>query len=90
MAEVCVVDMGRVRHLGRHGQRSLLIKRDFYDKSPAERKLVFKLDVVMLTTMTIGWWIKNLDQSNVSRTLEPFVVLSILKCRSYQTPMSLA
>jgi ACS family pantothenate transporter-like MFS transporter len=40
---------------------------DFYDKSPAERKLVFKLDCFMLASMTIGWWVKNLDQSNVSQ-----------------------
>ncbi|WVW79478.1 hypothetical protein I302_101447 [Kwoniella bestiolae CBS 10118] len=39
---------------------------DYYDKSPAERKLVFKLDCFLLTALTLGWWIKNVDQSNLS------------------------
>ncbi|WWD19978.1 hypothetical protein CI109_104451 [Kwoniella shandongensis] len=39
---------------------------DFYEKSDAERALVFKLDCFMLASLTIGWWIKNLDQSNLS------------------------
>ncbi|ODO09533.1 hypothetical protein I350_03136 [Cryptococcus amylolentus CBS 6273] len=37
---------------------------DYYEKSNAERTLVFKLDCFMLTAMTLGWWVKNLDQSN--------------------------
>ena len=44
-----------------------LILSDYYDKSDAERRLVFKLDCFMLTSLTLGWWVKNLDQSNVSR-----------------------
>lgn len=39
---------------------------DYYEKSDAERHLVFKLDCFMLSVMTLGWWLKNLDQSNVS------------------------
>jgi hypothetical protein len=27
---------------------------------------VFKLDCFMLASLTIGWWLKNIDQSNVS------------------------
>ncbi|KAK8861756.1 hypothetical protein IAR55_002579 [Kwoniella newhampshirensis] len=39
---------------------------DYYDKSDAERKLVFKLDCFMLAALTVGWWLKNLDQTNLS------------------------
>ncbi|ORY29322.1 pantothenate transporter liz1 [Naematelia encephala] len=39
---------------------------DYYDKSDAERRLVFKLDIFMLSAMTLGWWLKNLDQTNLS------------------------
>lgn len=41
-------------------------RSDYYEKSDAERKLVFKLDCFMLASLTIGWWLKNIDQSNVS------------------------
>ncbi|WWD22209.1 hypothetical protein CI109_106700 [Kwoniella shandongensis] len=42
---------------------------DYYTKSPAERRLVFKLDCFMLTALTIGWWLKNIDQSNLTNAI---------------------
>lgn len=33
----------------------LLNSSDYYEKSAAERRLVFKLDCFMLTAMTLGW-----------------------------------
>nr|XP_019010629.1 uncharacterized protein I206_05103 [Kwoniella pini CBS 10737]OCF49410.1 hypothetical protein I206_05103 [Kwoniella pini CBS 10737] len=45
---------------------SFIWDSDYYEKSDAERNLVFKLDCFMLTAMTIGWWLKNLDQNNLS------------------------
>ncbi|WWD03818.1 hypothetical protein V865_001874 [Kwoniella europaea PYCC6329] len=45
---------------------SFIWDSDYYEKSDAERKLVFKLDCFMLTAMTIGWWLKNLDQNNLA------------------------
>ncbi|EIW67156.1 hypothetical protein TREMEDRAFT_64396 [Tremella mesenterica DSM 1558] len=46
---------------------SFIWDADFYDKSDAERRLVFKLDCFLLPALTLGWWVKNLDQSNLSR-----------------------
>ncbi|KAL7420698.1 hypothetical protein Q5752_004649 [Cryptotrichosporon argae] len=45
---------------------SLVWDPDFATKSHAERRLVFKLDVTLLTALTIGWWIKNIDQTNLA------------------------
>lgn len=44
--------------------RSLLW--DTFDKSPEERKFLFKLDAVILTFASLGYFIKYLDQVNVS------------------------
>ncbi|ORY26989.1 major facilitator superfamily domain-containing protein [Naematelia encephala] len=39
---------------------------DTFDLPPDERKLLFKLDAVLLTFMSLGYFVKNLDQSNVT------------------------
>ncbi|OCF31598.1 hypothetical protein I316_06797 [Kwoniella heveanensis BCC8398] len=45
---------------------SFIWDSDYYEKSDADRRLVFKLDCYMLTALTIGWWLKNLDQNNLA------------------------
>ncbi|OTA99904.1 hypothetical protein M426DRAFT_268431 [Hypoxylon sp. CI-4A] len=39
---------------------------DTFDKSPEERKFLFKLDAVILTFASLGYFIKNLDQINLN------------------------
>lgn len=39
---------------------------DTLDKSPEERKFLFKLDAAVLTFATLGYFIKYLDQSNIN------------------------
>ncbi|KAI4863656.1 MFS general substrate transporter [Hypoxylon rubiginosum] len=39
---------------------------DSLDKSPEERRFLFKLDAVVLTFASLGYFIKNLDQINVT------------------------
>lgn len=39
---------------------------DTFDKSPEERKFLFKLDGVILTFASLGYFIKYLDQVNVN------------------------
>ncbi|KAF7563921.1 hypothetical protein G7046_g184 [Stylonectria norvegica] len=39
---------------------------DTLDKSPEERKFLFKLDAVILTFASLGYFIKNLDQININ------------------------
>ena len=39
---------------------------DSLDKSPEERKFLFKLDSAVLTFATLGYFIKYLDQSNIN------------------------
>ncbi|KAI1336001.1 pantothenate transporter liz1 [Xylariaceae sp. FL0016] len=39
---------------------------DTFDKSPEERRFLFKLDTVILTFASLGYFIKYLDQVNVS------------------------
>ncbi|KAI1458486.1 MFS general substrate transporter [Annulohypoxylon moriforme] len=39
---------------------------DTFDKSPEERRFLFKLDAVILTFASLGYFIKNLDQINVN------------------------
>lgn len=38
---------------------------DSLDKSPEERKFLFKLDTALLTFASLGYFIKYLDQSNI-------------------------
>lgn len=44
--------------------RSLLW--DTFDRSPEERRFLFKLDAVILTFASLGYFIKYLDQVNIS------------------------
>lgn len=39
---------------------------DSLDKSPEERKFLFKLDCAVLTFASLGYFIKYLDQSNIN------------------------
>lgn len=39
---------------------------DTFDKSPEERRFLFKLDAAILTFASLGYFIKYLDQANIS------------------------
>ncbi|WWD22599.1 hypothetical protein CI109_107092 [Kwoniella shandongensis] len=39
---------------------------DTFDRPPAERKLLFKVDAVILTFASLGYFLKNLDQTNIN------------------------
>lgn len=39
---------------------------DTLDKSPEEQRFLFKLDVAILTLASLGYFIKNLDQTNIN------------------------
>lgn len=39
---------------------------DTFDKSPEERKFLFKLDGIILTLASLGYFIKYLDQVNIN------------------------
>ncbi|KAL9067902.1 MAG: hypothetical protein Q9157_006667 [Trypethelium eluteriae] len=39
---------------------------DTFDKSPEERKFLFKLDTCLLTFASLGYFIKYLDQANIN------------------------
>ena len=39
---------------------------DTFDKSPEERKFLYKLDTVVLTLASLGYFIKYLDQININ------------------------
>lgn len=39
---------------------------DTFDRSPEERRFLFKLDAVILTFASLGYFIKYLDQVNIS------------------------
>lgn len=39
---------------------------DTFDKSPEERRFLFKLDAAVLTFASLGYFIKYLDQSNIN------------------------
>ncbi|OCF58737.1 hypothetical protein L486_03227 [Kwoniella mangroviensis CBS 10435] len=39
---------------------------DYYEKSNAERKLVFKLDCALLSLLCFGWLMKYIDQTNLA------------------------
>jgi ACS family pantothenate transporter-like MFS transporter len=42
---------------------------DTFDKSPEERKFLFKLDAALLTFASLGYFIKYLDQANINNAL---------------------
>lgn len=39
---------------------------DTLDKSPEERRFLFKIDAAILTMASLGYFIKNLDQININ------------------------
>lgn len=39
---------------------------DTFDKSPEERRFLFKLDAVVITLASLGYFIKYLDQININ------------------------
>ncbi|KAJ0415163.1 major facilitator superfamily domain-containing protein [Aspergillus carlsbadensis] len=39
---------------------------DTFDKSPEERRFLFKLDMALLTFATLGYFVKTLDQNNIN------------------------
>lgn len=39
---------------------------DTLDKPPKEKKFLFKLDAIILTFASLGYFIKNLDQININ------------------------
>ncbi|KAJ3497403.1 hypothetical protein NLG97_g1935 [Lecanicillium saksenae] len=39
---------------------------DTFDKSPEERRFLFKIDAAILTVASLGYFIKNLDQININ------------------------
>ncbi|KAL6230835.1 hypothetical protein BDW75DRAFT_234093 [Aspergillus navahoensis] len=39
---------------------------DTFDKSPEERRLLFKLDTALLTFASLGYFVKSLDQNNIN------------------------
>ncbi|GFZ49387.1 hypothetical protein JCM24511_07507 [Saitozyma sp. JCM 24511] len=45
---------------------SLIWDSDYYEKSDAERKLVFKLDCALLTCLCFGFLMKYIDQTNLA------------------------
>lgn len=53
-----------VKETPKRGWRSYIW--DTFDKSPEERKFLFKLDAALLTFASLGYFIKYLDQINVN------------------------
>lgn len=39
------------------------------DDTPEERRLLLKLDLIMLPTAFLSFWIKNMDYSNISKSI---------------------
>lgn len=39
---------------------------DTFDRPPLERKLLFKVDAAILTFASLGYFLKNLDQTNIN------------------------
>lgn len=54
------------------GQFSEQVKRRWYhwyapDDSPAERKLILKLDLLIIPYAFVIYWVKYIDQTNISK-----------------------
>jgi ACS family pantothenate transporter-like MFS transporter len=49
---------------------------DTFDKSPEERKFLFKLDVALMTLASLGYFIKYLDQVGLSSSLSVVLILT--------------
>jgi hypothetical protein len=39
------------------------------DDTPEEKKFITKLDLVLIPYLFVTYWVKNLDQNNLSRSL---------------------
>lgn len=57
-------DDGIIKELPKKTWKSVIW--DSLDKSPEERKFLFKLDTWVLTFASLGYLIKNLDQQNIN------------------------
>jgi hypothetical protein len=57
-------DLTPIQTQPKHNWRSYIW--DTFDKSPQERRFLFKLDAAVLTFATLGYFIKYLDQINVN------------------------
>jgi hypothetical protein len=57
---------GRIDSMHRWLQSDLTSHRDTFDKSPEERRFLFKLDAAILTFASLGYFIKYLDQININ------------------------
>lgn len=49
---------------------------DTFDKSPEERRFLFKLDFALMTLASLGYFIKYLDQVSLHSTLRVVLVLT--------------
>ena len=65
------------QHLKSPEVRSLPICGSIFaiNRSNQERKLVRKLDFGILICATLGWWMKYIDQSNISNACKSIYVL---------------
>lgn len=63
--------MVQLRIANRHSKREGRAWYHWYSKddSPEERKLIMKLDLLIVPYAVIAYWIKYIDQSNLSRSL---------------------
>ena len=52
---------------------------DSFDKSPEERRFLFKLDSAVLTFASLGYFIKYLDQNNINNAFVSGMYDSIAK-----------
>ncbi|KAL1858397.1 hypothetical protein Plec18170_002595 [Paecilomyces lecythidis] len=50
---------------------------DTFDKSPEERRLLFKLDAAILTFASLGYFIKYLDQININNAFVSGMYVSL-------------
>lgn len=57
-------DSDVIKETPKHNWRSYIW--DSLDKSPEERRFLFKLDAAVLTFASLGYFIKNLDQININ------------------------
>ncbi len=68
--EVSVVSGAESLHKSSWTKKILAIVWDSLDKTPEERKFLRKLDFWILTYVCVAYFVKYLDQTNVSRKRE--------------------
>ncbi len=54
---------------------------DTFDKSPEERRFLFKLDAALLTFASLGYFIKYLDQININNAFVSGVRTPVVQIR---------